>query len=70
MPVWFPFGFEQSRAAHEAAARLRQSFPALSVAVHEGRIEIAGMSGEDESQVIQAAADALIACRQEFASAA
>ncbi|HAE26256.1 MULTISPECIES: hypothetical protein [Hyphomonas] len=70
MPVWFPFGFEQSRAAHQAAERLRHHFPTLSVVIHEGGIEIRGISTEDESRILRAAADALITCRNGLANAA
>ena len=70
MSVWFPFGFEQSRAAYQAAAQLRQHFPSLRVDVHESRVEISGISKEDEPQILQIAADALITCRQGISCAA
>jgi hypothetical protein len=70
MPAWFPFGFEQARAAHRAVALLRQDFPALTITVGDGRIEISGMPEKDEPLVLRAAADALIACRQAYPEAA
>ncbi|WP_139068740.1 hypothetical protein [Hyphomonas sp. ND6WE1B] len=70
MSVWFPFGFEQSRAAHDAAGRLRRAFPALKIALHEGRIEISGITPENEASVLRVAADTLITCRHGAADAA
>jgi hypothetical protein len=70
MSVWFPFGFEQSRAAHDAAKRLRQAFPALKIALHEGRIEISGICPENEASVLRVAADTVIACRNSAVEAA
>ncbi|MBA30195.1 MAG: hypothetical protein CME95_15805 [Hyphomonadaceae bacterium] len=64
MSVWFPFGFEQSRAAHDAAIQLRQAFPALNIHLHEGRIEISAIPPQDEALVLNAAAETLISCRE------
>ena len=50
MSVWFPFGFEQSRAAHDAAKRLRQAFPSLKIDLHDGRIEISGIARKRKLQ--------------------
>jgi len=70
MSVWFPFGFEQSRAAHDAAKRLRQAFPSLKIDLHDGRIEISGIAPEEEAVILREAADAMIACRKGLAEAA
>jgi len=70
MSVWFPYGFEQSRAAHDAAIRLRQAFPALNIRLHEGRIEISAIPPQDEALVLNAAAETLISCRDGRAEAA
>jgi hypothetical protein len=70
MSVWFPFGFEQSRAAHDAAIRLRQAFPALNIRLHEGRIEISAIPPQDEALVLNTAAETLISCRDGRAEAA
>jgi len=70
MSAWFPFGFEQSQSAHQAAARLRAAFPALNVRVGERGLEISGILPEEENRILQTAADALIACRGEYARAA
>ncbi|WP_065383079.1 hypothetical protein [Hyphomonas sp. ND6WE1B] len=63
MSVWFPFGFEQGRAAYEAVARLREAFPGLNVSVSEGRVVITGIDKQDEAEVMHTAAGALMACR-------
>ena len=70
MSVWFPFGFEQSRAAHDAAIRLRRAFPALNIRLHESRIEISAIPPQDEALVLNAAAETLISCRDGRAEAA
>ncbi|MEP1600349.1 hypothetical protein [Hyphomonas sp.] len=70
MSVWFPFGFKQSRSAHDAAARLRKAFPWLGITVQATHVEISGLSPEDEDAVLRAAADMMIACRNAFARAA
>ena len=70
MSVWFPFGFEQSRAAHDAAKRLRQAFPSLKIDLHDGRIEISAIPPQDEALVLNMAAETLIFCRDGRAEAA
>jgi hypothetical protein len=70
MSVWFPFGFEQGRAAYEAVARLREAFPGLNVSVSEGRVVITGIDKQDEADVMHTAAGAMMACRAKSGLAA
>jgi hypothetical protein len=70
MSAWFPYGFEECRAAYQAAARLRDRFPVLKVNVAEGRVEISGILPAEEAAVVQFAAGAMIACRNGLADAA